>query len=70
MEWDAVAKAKNASRRLIPLRWQLNSAEVPSFANLPVVTDYICRFLDQREVEITNSPIKRKLDNACLSGLR
>jgi hypothetical protein len=42
----------------------------PLFCKSPVVTDYICRFLDQREVEITNSPIKRKLDNARLSGLR
>ncbi|KAH6666655.1 amidase signature domain-containing protein [Halenospora varia] len=64
MGWETVAKAKKASLfNLIPKQWQLNRKEIPSTANLRDVTEYICRFLHPRELEITNSSVGKILEN-------
>lgn len=64
MGWETVAKAKKASLlNLIPKQWQLNRKEIPSTANLRDVTEYICKFLHPRDLEITNSSVGKILEN-------
>ena len=64
MGWETVAKAKKASLSdLIPPQWKIKPAEVPSTATLRDVTNYACTFLHPLELEITNSPANKILEN-------
>lgn len=64
MGWEAIAAGKKASLlNLIPQPWQLSPGEIPSVTSLCDVTDYICRLLDPREVEITSSSCLKTLEN-------
>lgn len=56
MTWQTTAAAKKASLNdLIPPRWRINQSEIPSTSRLRDFGDYICRFLNRRELEITNA---------------
>lgn len=56
MTWQAIASAKRASLiDLIPSRWRIDQSEIPSTSRLRDFGDYICRFLNPRELEITSA---------------
>ena len=64
MGWEKIATAKKASLLgLIPQPWKINPADVPSTATLRDVTHYICKFLHPLEIEITDSPTNKILEN-------
>lgn len=54
--WESLASAKRASLlSLIPSKWRLDLKEVPSTSKLRDFTAYVPRFLDPRELQITNA---------------
>jgi amidase len=66
MSWQSIASAKNASLiDLIPPRWRINLSDVPPASRLRDFGDYICRFLNPQELEITNAS-----SNAILAHIR
>ncbi|KAF6223327.1 hypothetical protein HO133_000169 [Letharia lupina] len=64
MSWQSNAQGKRASLiELIPLKWRIPTSDIPSVTRLRDFGEYICRFLDRRELEITNAPSSRILAN-------
>jgi amidase len=64
MGWETAAEAKKANLLdLIPGPWRLKPSEIPSVTDLRDVTNYICQFLDPRELEITNCSSVKVLEN-------
>lgn len=58
MGWEEAAQAKKASLlQLIPQEWQLHPADIPLPTRQRNVTDYIRRFLDPHQLEITDSHV-------------
>ena len=56
MTWQSIVAAKRASLfSLIPPSWRLDASDIPSTSRLRDFGDYICRFLNPRELEITNA---------------
>ena len=56
MSWETIASAKKASLlSLIPSEWRINLKEVPPASRLRDFGYYITRFLDPRELQITNA---------------
>lgn len=57
MSWEPIASAKRASLLgLIPPEWRLDLKELPSPSRLRDFSGYIIRFLNPRELHITDSP--------------
>lgn len=64
MTWQSDAQGKRTSLiELIPPKWRIPSSDIPSVTRLRDFGEYICRFLDRRELEITNAPSSRILAN-------
>lgn len=64
MSWQSKAQGKRASLiELIPPKWRIATSDIPSVARLRDFGEYVCRFLDRRELEITNAPSSRILTN-------
>ncbi|CAF9931207.1 MAG: Acetamidase [Alectoria fallacina] len=64
MTWQSNAQGKRASLiELIPPKWRIPTSDIPSATRLRDFGEYICRFLDRRELEITNAPSSRILAN-------
>lgn len=64
MSWQSNAQGKRASLiELIPPKWRIPTSDVPSVTRLRDFGEYICRFLDRRELEITNAPSSKVLAN-------
>lgn len=56
MGWESIASAKRASLiNLIPPTWRISPSDIPSTSRLRDFGDYICRFLNPQELEITNA---------------
>ncbi len=64
MSWESIVAAKRASLlNLIPSEWRLNLKEVPPTSRLRDFGIYITRFLDPRELQITNASSSAILAN-------
>lgn len=64
MSWETIVAAKRASLlNLIPSEWRLNLKEVPPTSRLRDFGIYITRFLDPRELQITNASSSAILAN-------
>lgn len=64
MSWQSNAQGKRATLiELIPSKWRIPTSDTPSVTRLRDFGEYICRFLDRRELEITNAPSNKILAN-------
>ena len=64
MSWQSIASAKRAALiEAIPFHWRIETSDIPSTSRLRDFGEYICRFLNPRELEITRAPSKTILVN-------